>query len=267
MFPTEGHPSVSSLFSARRSPLARLHGAYRRHRAAPHRGLTRPLLLAIGIAAAGHQVAAAARPVDARTASVALNSAASTNSSATVMLSDRTALRLGEPAVQPRHYWGAAPAGATLVRPPARASRSVVRRPVVKAKPKLVVAKARWVRPSGGPLTSPYGRRWGRMHEGLDFGAGYGSPVRAAFDGVVVFASWDSGYGKQIRIRHSGGIVTTYSHLSRFVVTGGRVSAGDVIGKIGSTGNSTGPHLHFEVLVGGTNVNPRPFLAKRGVRS
>ncbi|HVF19364.1 MAG TPA: M23 family metallopeptidase, partial [Mycobacteriales bacterium] len=65
---------------------------------------------------------------------------------------------------------------------------------------------------------------------------------------------------------HAGGITTTYSHLSKFVRTGGRVKAGDVIGKIGSTGSSTGPHLHFEVLLGGANVNPRSFLAKRGVR-
>ncbi|HVF18771.1 MAG TPA: peptidoglycan DD-metalloendopeptidase family protein, partial [Mycobacteriales bacterium] len=239
---------MSSLFSARRSPAARLRTAYRRHRSTPRRGIAGPVVLALAIATAGHHVAAEASS-DAPRAVVAR----AEFGNAVRLLPDRPSALLGEPvgppsaALRARAVW---PAGARTVaepRTPARASRATARTAVAKPRPKAV-SNPRWVRPSGGPLTSPYGRRWGRMHEGLDFGAGHGSPVKAAFDGVIVGAGYEGGYGKQIRIRHAGGITTTYSHLSKFVRTGGRVKAGDVIGKIGSTGSSTGPHLHFEVL-------------------
>ena len=251
---------MSSLFSARRSPAARIRASYRRYRSTPRHSLLGPLLLALAIAGGGHQLAAA------HTESPLVTAASS--ASVADPLQHRLSALLGEPvapngaSVRARAVWGAD--GDGLSRTPTRASRAAARTAVAKPKPKP--RKPRWVRPSGGPLTSPYGSRWGRMHRGLDFGAGYGSPVRAAFDGVVVSAGYDGGgYGRQVRIRHAGGVVTTYSHLSRIVVGGGRVKAGDVIGKVGSSGNSTGPHLHFEVLVGGANVNPRPFLRTRGV--
>ena len=254
---------MSSLFAARRSPAARLRSAYRRYRATPKHSIAGPVVLALALAGAGHQVAAGAERSDAPVSVQNLGSVVS-------LRTDRASALLGEPISTPtgglraRAVWR----GGNLLaaRTPARATRSVARTAVAKPKPK-VVRKPRWVRPSGGPLTSPYGSRWGRMHRGLDFGARQGSPIRAAFDGVITFAAFDGGgYGKQIRIRHAGGVVTTYSHMSSFVRTGGRVKAGDVIGKVGSTGSSTGPHLHFEVLVRGVNVNPRPFLAARGVR-
>jgi murein DD-endopeptidase MepM/ murein hydrolase activator NlpD len=143
-------------------------------------------------------------------------------------------------------------------RRPARASRSGTRR--------AVAPRVRWVRPSGGPLTSPYGMRWGRLHKGIDLGAAYGSPIYAASDGVVTYAGAYGGYGRLVTIRHAGGYTTAYGHMSRMVVRSGqRVSAGQTIAYVGSAGHSTGPHLHFEVRSGGGFINPIPFLRSRGV--
>lgn len=99
------------------------------------------------------------------------------------------------------------------------------------------------------------------MHSGLDFRAAHGSPIHAAAAGRVSFVGWKSGYGKVVEITHNGGMVTRYAHMSRFrTEVGTEVAAGDLIGAIGSTGRSTGPHLHFEVRINGRAVNPRPFL-------
>jgi murein DD-endopeptidase MepM/ murein hydrolase activator NlpD len=123
-----------------------------------------------------------------------------------------------------------------------------------------------WVRPTQGSVSSEYGPRWGQEHEGIDIAAGSGSPVRAATDGVVKKASWYGGYGNAVIIDHGGGVQTLYGHNSALSVQpGDRVRAGQVIAKVGSTGDSTGPHLHFEVQVDGKAVNPRPWLKKHGV--
>ena len=99
--------------------------------------------------------------------------------------------------------------------------------------------------------------RFARMHRGMDFGAHYGSPIVAAADGQVSRAGWAGGYGQQVRIAHGGGIATSYSHMSRLVVAPGTiVRQGQLIGYVGSTGLSTGPHLHYEVYRGGVAVNP-----------
>jgi murein DD-endopeptidase MepM/ murein hydrolase activator NlpD len=99
------------------------------------------------------------------------------------------------------------------------------------------------------------------MHSGLDFRAPMGSPIHAAADGRVAFVGWKNGYGKVVEIDHGAGLVTRYAHMSRFnAQVGSAVTAGDVIGAIGSTGRSTGPHLHFEVRINNNAVNPRPFL-------
>jgi murein DD-endopeptidase MepM/ murein hydrolase activator NlpD len=148
-----------------------------------------------------------------------------------------------------------------------RASRSRTVRPAKRVRRHVV----RWVAPNGGPVVSPFGMRWGRLHKGLDFGAGYGSPIAAAGDGVVVgsgYLSGESGYGLITIIRHSNGYYTAYAHQSRsFVHSGERVNAGETIGLVGSTGHSTGPHLHFEVRTyeGGGQINPRPWLREHGV--
>ena len=124
-----------------------------------------------------------------------------------------------------------------------------------------------YVRPGDGRLTSGFGRRWGRLHAGIDLAAGTGSPIRAVTNGTVVSAGRESGYGNCVRIRHSDGTETLYGHLSRILVSSGtRVSAGQQIGKEGNTGRSTGPHLHFEVRVNGSTVNPLTWLRSKGVR-
>ncbi|MCF7700008.1 M23 family metallopeptidase [Loktanella sp. M215] len=110
-------------------------------------------------------------------------------------------------------------------------------------------------------FTSGFGKRWGRMHEGTDFAAPIGTPVYATADGVVVHAGWSSGYGRLIKIQHEFGIETRYGHLNALKVkVGQRVSRGERIGDMGNSGRSTGPHLHYEVRVGGTAVNPMTFI-------
>jgi len=115
--------------------------------------------------------------------------------------------------------------------------------------------------PISGRINSGYGGRWGRMHTGIDIDAYKGQPVGAAAEGVITGAGWDGGYGKMVTIKHSNGLVTRYAHLSKIEVSVGQsVERGDLIGLAGSTGRSTGPHLHFEVLSGGSFQNPMKFL-------
>jgi murein DD-endopeptidase MepM/ murein hydrolase activator NlpD len=115
--------------------------------------------------------------------------------------------------------------------------------------------------PCSGPVTSPFGMRWGRMHQGIDIGCGYGTPIHAAKAGTVIFAGQMSGYGNVIIVDHGGGFSTLYAHQSRLGASDGQsVSQGEVIGYVGSTGHSTGPHLHFETRVDGNPQNPRNYL-------
>jgi len=100
-----------------------------------------------------------------------------------------------------------------------------------------------------------------RMHEGTDLAGAYGTPIFATADGVVTHAGWDSGYGRLVKIQHDFGIETRYAHLSQLrVEVGQRVSRGDRIGDMGNSGRSTGTHLHYEVRIGGTAVNPMTFI-------
>ena len=100
-----------------------------------------------------------------------------------------------------------------------------------------------------------------RMHTGWDFHAGYGESIRAVAAGTVVSAGWQGGYGQVVVISHGGGLSTLYAHQSKMLVGAGqKVVKGQVIGKVGSTGYSTGPHLHFEVRVNGSPVNPGGYL-------
>lgn len=109
--------------------------------------------------------------------------------------------------------------------------------------------------------TSGFGPRWGRMHNGTDFAGPIGTPIYATADGVVTHAGWASGYGRLIKIRHDFGIETRYAHLNAMdVQVGQRVSRGERIGAMGNSGRSTGPHLHYEVRVGGTPVNPMIYI-------
>ena len=110
-------------------------------------------------------------------------------------------------------------------------------------------------------MTSGFGQRWGRLHAGTDFAGPIGTPIHATADGVVIHAGWSSGYGRLIKIQHEFGIETRYAHLNQIrVEVGQRVSRGDRIGDMGNSGRSTGPHLHYEVRVGGTPVNPMIYI-------
>ncbi len=120
-----------------------------------------------------------------------------------------------------------------------------------------------FIRPASGPITSGFGMRnhpilgRRRMHTGVDIGAGYGAPIRAAAGGVVIFSGYQRGYGNTVIIDHGGGVTTLYGHCSRRNVSEGQsVRQGDVVANVGSTGLSTGPHLHFEVRRNGTPVSP-----------
>ena len=115
--------------------------------------------------------------------------------------------------------------------------------------------------PVNGPVTSPFGWRWGRMHEGIDIGAAYGTPIHAAASGRVIYAGWMSGYGNLVAIDHGRGISTAYGHQSSIAVVNGQiVSQGQTIGYVGCTGHCFGPHLHFEVRINGSPVDPLGYL-------
>ncbi len=109
--------------------------------------------------------------------------------------------------------------------------------------------------------TSGFGPRWGRMHEGMDFAAASGTPITATADGTVTHAGWQSGYGKLVKIRHAAGFETRYAHLRSIDVSvGDRVSRGERIGGMGTTGRSTGVHLHYEVRRNGRALDPVNFI-------
>ena len=115
--------------------------------------------------------------------------------------------------------------------------------------------------PVSGPVVSPYGYRWGRLHAGIDIAVPYGTPIHAAAAGTVVLAGWVSGYGNYTCIDHGGGLATCYAHQSSYAVSqGASVDQGQVIGYVGCTGHCFGPHLHFEVRINGTPVDPLGYL-------
>jgi murein DD-endopeptidase MepM/ murein hydrolase activator NlpD len=135
----------------------------------------------------------------------------------------------------------------------ARATRSLVRK---------ALTRKVYVRPVPGPVTQWYG-----SHPGIDIAPPYGTPIGAAHSGVVTFVGWDDGYGMHVEVAQIDGYVTTYSHMSAFTVTVGQlVVAGQQLGNVGSTGDSTGPHLHFEVhLPDGQRTDPAIWLFQHGV--
>jgi murein DD-endopeptidase MepM/ murein hydrolase activator NlpD len=133
-----------------------------------------------------------------------------------------------------------------------------------KAAPKVVLPT------TGYHLTARFGQaggRWSANHTGLDFAAPLGTPVRSVMAGEVIQADYEGAYGRQVKVRHSDGTVTSYSHMSEFDVSvGDTVTAGEQVGAIGMTGNTTGPHVHFEVLPGGGSpIDPEPWLREHGV--
>jgi murein DD-endopeptidase MepM/ murein hydrolase activator NlpD len=122
-------------------------------------------------------------------------------------------------------------------------------------------AVSAWQWPASGPVTSEYGMRWGRMHEGIDIGGSTGQAVVAARPGTVRHAGRMGGYGNLVLINHGEGVSTAYAHLSSFAVSPGQsVGGGQRIGGMGCSGSCTGPHVHFEVRLNGSPRNPREFL-------
>jgi murein DD-endopeptidase MepM/ murein hydrolase activator NlpD len=125
-----------------------------------------------------------------------------------------------------------------------------------------------WTWPTAGGVASGFGQRlhpilgYYRMHSGLDIGGAQGQPIWAANEGIVIMAGWNGGYGNTVVIQHGDSSVTTlYAHMSGFATSvGDYVTSGQVIGYVGSTGLSTGPHLHFEVRINGSAVDPMPYL-------
>jgi murein DD-endopeptidase MepM/ murein hydrolase activator NlpD len=127
--------------------------------------------------------------------------------------------------------------------------------------PPATASAAGFIWPVNGPITSPFGMRWGTLHPGLDIGVPEGTPIHAAAAGTVIYCGWESGYGNLVVIDHHNGLATAYGHQSRVAVgCGSNVAQGDVIGYSGCTGFCTGPHVHFEVRVNGVPVDPLGYL-------
>jgi murein DD-endopeptidase MepM/ murein hydrolase activator NlpD len=137
-----------------------------------------------------------------------------------------------------------------------------------RAEREALLQRPMFAMPTRGIFTSGFGFRWGALHDGIDVAGPIGTPVYAASDGIVKEAgATNSGYGAWVLITHADGTVTRYGHINSWnVQVGQRVFAGDQIATVGNRGNSTGPHLHFSVLLGGTNAtDPVSWLAARGV--
>jgi murein DD-endopeptidase MepM/ murein hydrolase activator NlpD len=118
-----------------------------------------------------------------------------------------------------------------------------------------------FVWPVQGRITSPFGMRGSFFHGGLDVSSGTGTPIKSAASGKVIFSGWKSSYGYMVEIQHNNDVATLYAHASKLLVkVGETVEQGQVIARVGTTGYTTGPHLHFEVKVRGSQVNPRQFL-------
>ncbi|GAA4300985.1 M23 family metallopeptidase [Blastococcus sp. MG754426] len=162
------------------------------------------------------------------------------------------------------------PTAQAIVADPARGASGVC--------PNLPVPAGSWIRPTAGQVTSGSGPRWGTLHAGVDIAGPRDSPVYAAGGGTVITAACTSaycdrdgglglaGYGNLVELDHGGGVTTRYGHLSTYTVSAGQhVGAGTLVGFQGSTGNSTGVHLHFEVRQDGAPLDPVPWLADRGV--
>jgi murein DD-endopeptidase MepM/ murein hydrolase activator NlpD len=115
--------------------------------------------------------------------------------------------------------------------------------------------------PAFGSVTSRFGFRWGRIHEGIDISGHIGDPIYAADGGTVIFSGTEGGYGNIVKIDHGNGYITYYGHNSKNLVkVGQKVSKGQEIAKLGNTGNSTGPHVHFQVMKNGSPVDPLKYL-------
>jgi murein DD-endopeptidase MepM/ murein hydrolase activator NlpD len=127
--------------------------------------------------------------------------------------------------------------------------------------PAATPSSAGLIWPVSGPITSPFGPRWGSFHQGIDIGVPMGTPIAAAAAGTVIYCGWESGYGNLVVIDHGGTLATAYGHQSSIAVSCGQhVEQGQTIGYVGCTGHCFGPHLHFEVRINGSPVDPLGYL-------
>ncbi|GAA0520955.1 peptidase [Saccharopolyspora subtropica] len=123
-----------------------------------------------------------------------------------------------------------------------------------------------YVKPAEGTFTSGFGARWGTSHYGIDIANSIGTPIRSVAAGKVINAGPASGFGLWVRVQHDDGTITVYGHVNTIEVSvGQRVGAGEQIATMGNRGQSTGPHLHFEVIQNGKKINPLPWLSARGI--
>ncbi|WP_319942384.1 M23 family metallopeptidase [Nocardia aurantia] len=165
----------------------------------------------------------------------------------------------------------AAASRATLERAKAEAAAAAAGRPAPwlpgpATLPGIAPSLGGYALPARGVFTSGYGNRWGTFHYGIDIAAPIGSPIYAVADGTVIDAGPAQGFGLWVRIRHDDGTITVYGHMYDFSVSvGERVHAGEQIARVGNRGDSTGPHLHFEVLINGQHIDPQPWLALHGI--
>ncbi len=149
-------------------------------------------------------------------------------------------------------------------RSPEPKSKSKSQKKTAPAKPGAKIAKGKLAWPVKGVLTSKYGKRKGRMHEGIDIGAKTGTAIHAADGGKVMFSGWGpTGYGRMMIIKHSAHMTTLYAHTSKnLVAKNSHVSKGQLIGRVGATGRASGPHLHFEVRNDASPKNPLHYLPR-----
>lgn len=165
----------------------------------------------------------------------------------------------------------AAPELLTVAKPavPLEAQKIAASQQIVQARAEKIAEanRPKFVKPAEGNLTSGFGARWGTTHYGLDIANRMGTPIVSVADGTVIEAGPASGFGLWVRIQHDDGSVSVYGHMDSYSVREGEtVKAGDQIARMGSRGYSTGSHLHFEIWDSeGRKMNPRPWLADRGI--
>ncbi|MBQ0896402.1 M23 family metallopeptidase [Micromonospora sp. U56] len=235
-----------------------------RHRLRKRRGgraLVVGAVALVGLGLAGASTIAFDRDAPAPTA-VSLDAASRAEDAARA---DRSARESASPATPSASPTTAGPTASPSATPTRKATPQPKPTPTRTAKP-----KPSWVIPmTGAEITSCYGQRWDTLHAGIDFAMPAGTPVRAAFGGTVEKAGdVGDGYGISVVVNHGNGYLTHYAHLSTAKVgVGEKVGAGEPLGLEGSTGDSTGPHLHFEVHQGQmwNQIDPAPFLRARGI--
>nr|WP_238356932.1 M23 family metallopeptidase [Kribbella italica] len=213
------------------------------------------------------QEAKAAQVAKARAAQLAANATITERRALALAAAKATAAKKAAAATKA----AAAAKAAALAKAAAEAKAEQQAEAKAEAEERAAATSMRITLPTTGyHLTAHFGQggsRWASNHTGLDFAAPTGTPVRSVLPGEVIQAEFAGAYGRQVKVRHSDGTVTSYGHMSEFTVNvGDVVAAGTQVGSIGMSGNTTGPHVHFEVLLGGSDqVDPEPWLRDHGV--